>query len=382
MGRYGMCDPLFYTGPRAPGNPCGAEGEEPAALSDCDTMPVHLGLAAMRHYIAQRVGSMALSLWGLSLLVFLMVQVMPGNPARAMLGERATEAAVAQLEEQLGLNEPLPAQYLTYLSNLARLRLGRSIKTNRPITAEVASYFPATLELTLAAMLFAVVFGLLFGVVAATYRGRWPDMVGMVMSLVGVSLPIYCLGLILLLIFSTAFDILPTGGRYSDQFMTPAVTGFLLLDTLLAGNLAAFRDAAAHLVLPAVTLGTVPLATISRMTRSSLLEVLDQDYIRTAYAKGLGTPVVVLKHALKNALIPVITIIGLDFGYLLGGAVLTESIFSWPGLGRWLWLSVGARDLPAIQAGVLFVAALFMAVTLVVDLLYAVVDPRIRAGSA
>ncbi len=336
----------------------------------------------MRHYIVQRVGSMALSLWGLSLLVFLMVQVMPGNPARAMLGERATEAAVAQLEEQLGLNEPLPTQYVTFLANVARMRLGRSIKTNRPITAEVAAHFPATLELTLAAMLFAVVFGLLFGVVAATYRGRLPDMAGMVLSLIGVSLPIYCLGLILLLVFSTAFDILPTGGRYSDQFMTPSVTGFMLIDTLLAGNLAAFRDAAAHLVLPAVTLGTVPLATISRMTRSSLLEALDQDYIRTAYAKGLATPVVVLKHALKNALIPVITIIGLDFGYLLGGAVLTESIFSWPGLGRWLWLSVGARDLPAIQAGVLFVAALFMLVTLVVDLLYAVIDPRIRAGAA
>ncbi|MBT3268027.1 ABC transporter permease [Candidatus Poribacteria bacterium] len=336
----------------------------------------------MKQYILGRVGSMALSLWGLSVLIFLMVHLIPGNPARAMLGERATESAVRQLEEQLGLNEPLPAQYLRFAGNVARLQLGRSIKTNRPVRAEVASRFPATLELTLAAMAFAVVFGLLFGIVAAAYRGGAPDMMGMTASLVGVSLPIYCLGLVLILVFSTAFDLLPSGGRYSDRFLVPTVTGLMLVDTLVAGDMAAFRDAVAHLILPAVTLGTVPLAIISRMTRSSLLEVLDQDYIRTAYAKGLTTPVVLLKHALKNALIPVITIVGLEFGYLLGGAVLTESIFSWPGVGRWLWLSVAARDLPAIQGGVLFVAALFMTITLVVDLLYAVVDPRIRAGDA
>ena len=336
----------------------------------------------MQQYILGRVGSMALSLWGLSVLIFLMVHLIPGNPARAMLGERATESAVLQLEEQLGLNEPLPAQYFAFVRNLSRLQLGRSIKTNRPVREEIASQFPATLELTLAAMAFAVVFGLSFGMVAATNRGRAADMLTMTTSLVGVSVPIYCLGLVLVLAFSTAFDLLPSGGRYSDQYIVPAVTGLMLVDTLLAGDLAAFRDAAAHLVLPAVTLGTVPLAIVSRMTRSSLLEVLDQDYIRTAYAKGLATWVVVAKHALKNALIPVITIIGLEFGYLLGGAVLTESIFSWPGVGRWLWLSVSARDLPAIQGGVLFVAALFMTVTLVVDLLYAVVDPRIRAGAA
>ncbi|MEO2005899.1 MAG: ABC transporter permease [Candidatus Poribacteria bacterium] len=336
----------------------------------------------MKQYILRRVGSMALSLWGLSVLIFMMVHLIPGHPARAMLGERASEASIRELEEQLGLNESLPTQYFQFLGDLSRLELGRSIKTHRPVRAEVASRFPATLELTLAAMTFAVVFGILFGVIAATYRGRAPDMAGLTASLIGVSVPIYCLGLILILVFSTAFDILPSGGRYSDRFMVPTVTGFMLVDTLLALDWPAFRDAVAHLALPAVTLGTVPLAIISRMTRSSLLEVLDQDYIRTAYAKGLATPVVLLKHALKNALIPVLTIVGLEFGYLLGGAVLTESIFSWPGVGRWLWLSVQARDLPAIQGGVLFVAALFMVITLAVDLLYAVVDPRMRAEAS
>jgi len=326
------------------------------------------------------LGSSLLSLWGVSVLVFLMVHLLPGNPARAMLGERATEEAVRELEVRLGLDQPLWVQYGRFLAHVVRLDLGRSIKTNEPVVREIATRFPATLELTLFAMGFAVAVGIVVGVFAATHRGKVVDYLSMTGALVGVSVPIYCLGLALILLFANVFSLFPAGGRLDTAFIVPTRTGFLLLDTLLAGDLTAFGNALRHLVLPAVTLGTVPLAIISRMTRSSLLETLEQDYIRTARAKGLPERVVLFKHALKNALIPVLTVVGLEFGYLLGGAVMTESIFSWPGLGRWLVSSVAARDMPAIQGGVLFVAALFMGMTLVVDLLYAVIDPRVRVG--
>jgi peptide/nickel transport system permease protein len=309
-----------------------------------------------------------------------MVQLIPGNPARAMLGERATEEAVRELEERLGLDQPLWTQYGRFVVNVVRLDFGRSIKTNEPVVREIATRFPATLELTLFAMTFAVVVGIVVGVFAATHRGKPLDYLSMIGALVGVSVPIYCLGLALILLFANALNLFPNGGRLDNAFVVPSATGFLLLDTLLAGDFGAFGSACRHLFLPAVTLGTVPLAIISRMTRSSLLEALHQDYVRTARAKGLPERVVLFKHALKNALIPVLTVIGLEFGYLLGGAVMTETIFSWPGLGRWLVNSVAARDMPAIQGGVLFVAALFMGITFVVDMLYAVVDPRVRTG--
>lgn len=314
------------------------------------------------------------------MLVFGMVHLAPGNPARVLLGERATEAAVRALEEELGLNRPLPEQYLRFLGRVVRLDLGRSIRTNRPVVEEIRSYFPATLELTLGAMVFAIVVGMLLGIWAATRRGRLADLVGMTVSLVGVSVPIYCLGLLLILLFSQALGLLPVGGRLDSALTVPVRTGLLTVDALLAGDLKAWGNALKHLVLPALTLGTVPMAIISRMTRSSLLEVLGQDYIRTARAKGLPWRMILFKHALRNALIPVVTVIGLEFGYLLGGAVLTESIFSWPGIGRWIVRSVEARDLPAVQGGVLFVAVIFMTVTLLVDLLYAWIDPRIRVS--
>lgn len=336
----------------------------------------------MKRYLLRRLGSTLLSLWGVSVLVFLMVQLIPGNPARAMLGERATEEAVRELEERLGLSQPLWTQYGRFLAHLVRFDFGRSIKTNEPVLREITSRFPATLELTLTAMTFAVVGGIAIGVLAATHQGKPLDYLSMVGALGGVSVPIYCLGLVLLLVFANALNWLPNGSRLDNTFLVPETTGFLLIDALLAGNFSAFWDACRHLFLPAVTLGTVPLAIISRMTRSSLLEVLQQDYIRTARAKGLPEGMVLFKHALKNALIPVLTVIGLEFGYLLGGAVMTETIFSWPGLGRWLVSSVVARDMPAIQGGVLFVATLFMGIMLTVDLLYAVIDPRVRRDSS
>ncbi|MDE0021066.1 MAG: ABC transporter permease [Candidatus Poribacteria bacterium] len=332
----------------------------------------------MTAYILRRLGALLISLWGVSLLLFLMTHLIPGNPARAMLGERANAEAVAKLERELGLDRPLYEQYGRFLANAARLDFGRSIKTKRPVAQELWARFPATLELTMCAMVFAVVLGLLLGALSAARRGGALDFFSMTISLAGVSIPIYCLGLLLILLFANGLEWLPNGGRHSDAY---AIAGAGLIGSLLKGDLGAFRDAAVHLILPTVTLGAVPLAIISRMTRSSLLEALGQDYVRTAEAKGLRPSVVLFKHALRNALIPVLTITGLEFGYLLGGAVMTESIFSWPGVGRWLWLSVLARDLPAIQGGVLFVALLFMTIVLIMDLLYAAVDPRIRAAA-
>jgi ABC-type dipeptide/oligopeptide/nickel transport system permease component len=242
----------------------------------------------------------------------------------------------------------------------------------------MAQRFPATFELALAAMLIATGLGVPLGVLAARRRGRWVDALVMTGSLVGVSLPIFWLGLLLLLWLSVGVGWFPLSGRIDPALAVTSRTGFLLVDTLLAGRVDSFFDALRHLVLPALALGTIPLSVISRITRSSVLEVLHLDYVRTAWAKGLTERVVLAKHVLKNALIPILTVIGLQFGYLLGGAIITETIFAWPGLGRWLLLSVQARDFRAVQGGVMLVALVFVVVNLIVDVLYAVIDPRIR----
>ena len=327
---------------------------------------------------------MLLSLLGVSILVFWMVHLIPGDPALMILGERANEAALQELRQQMGLDQPKAVQYARFLSDLSRLDLGRSFRTKGLVAEEIGWHFPPTAELTLAAMMFATVFGILAGVISAINRGGFWDFATMFGALAGVSIPIFWLGLMLILLFAHQLGLFPVSGRL-DTLLDLEIerrTNFMLLDTLLAGNLAAFADAVWHLILPAITLGTVPLAIITRMTRSSLLEVLNQQYITTAYAKGLSQWIVVGKHALKNSLIPVITVIGLEFGYLLGGAILTEHIFSWPGLGSWLLKAVEARDIRPIQGGVLFIAALFMSVNLIVDLLYTYIDPRIRVPSA
>jgi len=333
-------------------------------------------------YLVQRFLSIGLSLLGVSLLVFFMVHLIPGDAALAILGERATEEALTELRKDMGLDKPLYYQYAKLLWDVVQLDFGRSFKTKRPVIEEIKRYFPATVELTLAAMAFSILFGMAAGIIAAVYRGRFWDYFSMSTSLAGISMPIFWLGLMLILLFSYVVPILPSTGRLNVvlDLDVPSRTGFYLIDTLLAGNLAAFRNAIAHLILPAITLGTIPLAIIARMTRSSLLEVLNQPYITTAYAKGLAQWTVISKHAMKNSMVPILTIIGLEFGYLMGGAILTEHIFSWPGLGSWLRAAVEARDVRAVQGGVLFVAAMFMLINLIVDLLYAYFDPRIRVG--
>lgn len=336
----------------------------------------------MLSYLLQRFLSIGLSLLGVSLLVFFMVHLIPGDVALTIAGERATQEVLKQIREDIGLDKPLYHQYLIFLWDLIHLDLGRSFKSKQPVLEEIKRYFPATAELTLAAMAFSIFFGIIAGIIAAVYRGKFLDYFSMSTSLAGISMPIFWLGLMLILLFSHYLNIFPTSGRM-DVVLSLDIetrTGFYLIDTLLMGDFTAFKNAISHLILPAVTLGTIPLAIIARMTRSSLLEVLNQPYITTAYAKGLSRWRVIIKHALKNSMVPVLTVIGLEFGYLMGGAILTEHIFSWPGLGSWLRASVEARDVRAVQGGVLFVSALFMFVNLIVDLLYAYFDPRIRVG--
>ena len=336
----------------------------------------------MLSYLLQRFLSIGLSLLAVSLLVFLMVHLIPGDAAVAILGERATEAALVELRKEMGLDKPLYHQYAKFLWDAVHLDFGHSFKTKQPVIAEIKRYFPATAELTLAAMVFSIFFGIAAGIIAAIFRGTFLDYFSMSVSLAGISMPIFWLGLMLILLFSYFLPILPSTGRLDVvlDLDVESRTGFYLIDTLLTGNFAAFRNAIAHLILPAITLGTIPLAIIARMTRSSLLEVLNEPYITTAYAKGLPQWKVISKHAMKNSMVPVLTVIGLEFGYLLGGAILTEHIFSWPGLGSWLRAAVEARDVRAVQGGVLFVAAIFMFVNLIVDILYAYFDPRIRVG--
>ena len=311
-----------------------------------------------------------------------MVHLIPGDAALAILGERATEQSLQQLREDMGLDKPLYHQYGKFLYDLVRLDLGHSFKTKQPVVDEIKRYFPATAELTLAAMVFSIVFGIAAGIIAAVYRGKFLDYFSMSASLAGISMPIFWLGLMLILLFSYYLDIFPTSGRLDSLLSIDHEfrTGFYLIESLFLGNFKLFKDVLSHLILPAITLGTIPLAIIARMTRSSLLEVLNQPYIMTAYAKGLTKWKVIIKHALKNSMVPVLTVIGLEFGYLMGGAILTEHIFSWPGLGSWLRDAVESRDVRSVQGGVLFVSALFMFVNLLVDLLYAFFDPRIRVG--
>ncbi len=343
----------------------------------------------MFSYTLRRFASMLPALLGVSLLVFLMIHLAPGDPARLLLGKRATPELVTKIRTDLGLDKPIYVQYVLYLKRIVlHGDLGTSTHSRRKITTELGERFPATLELTFAAMILAIVGGILLGVLAATHRGRALDFLGMFSSLAGVSMPIFWLGLVLILIFAYGLGLFPVSGRLSPQYdislekLTDIafLNNFYTLRTVATGNWTAFWDYLRHLVLPAVTLATVPLAVIARITRSSMLEVLHQDYIRTAQAKGLSRRKVVFKHALKNSLIPVVTVIGLEFGYLLGGAVLTETVFAWPGVGRWIVEAVSKRDFPVIQGGVLFIATLFMLVNLLVDMLYTYLDPRIRLG--
>ncbi len=332
----------------------------------------------MRAFIAKRLLTLLPTLLGISILVFAMVHLVPGDPAQVMLGERASAESLEALRHQLGLDQPLHTQFGRYLAGLLRGDLGRSIKTHERISVELMDRFPATLELTLASMALAMVVGIAAGVVSATRRGSLVDYLSMATSLLGVSVPIFWLGLMLILVLALYLGVFPVSGRLSAHLFPARITGLYLADSLVTGDFRAFGDALWHLALPALTLGTVPAAVIARMTRSSLLEVLGEDYVRTAWAKGLSERAVVLRHVLRNAFIPVLTVISLEFGYLLGGAVITETIFAWPGIGRWLLLAVHARDFRAIQGGVLLIASTFVLINLIADVLYAWLDPRIK----
>ena len=331
----------------------------------------------MLAHIIRRILLLFPTLLGISIIIFLMMHITPGDPAELLLGERATQPALEALREHLGLNEPLYVQYGMFLKRLMKGDLGETIWTRQKVWIEVKQRFPATIELSVAAMLISSVLGVILGIISATKQYSLFDYLSMLGALVGVSMPIFWLGLVLMLIFSLNLGWFPMSGRLSVGIDLDPITNFYILDALLTKNWPAFKDALWHLTLPAFTLSTIPMAIVARMTRSSMLEVLRQDYIKTARAKGLSPGIVVMKHALRNALIPVITVIGLMFGILMAGAILTETIFAWPGVGKWLYDAVLQRDYMVIQGGTLFVAAIFVIINLVVDILYAVINPKI-----
>jgi dipeptide transport system permease protein len=333
----------------------------------------------MLRYIATKLGLLIPTFFGVTLLTFSMVRLIPGDPVELMAGERGiAPERHAQLLAELGLDKPLLLQYFYYIVDVLTGDLGKSFVTKKPILVEFFTLFPATIELSICAILFALILGVPAGIIAAVRRGRVVDYTVMGISLTGYSMPIFWWGLLLIILFSVNLGWTPVSGRISLIYFFEPVTGFMLIDTLLSGQEGAFRSALHHLVLPTVVLGTIPLAVIARMTRSAMLEVLSEDYIRTARAKGLRPWRVVAVHALRNAMIPVITVIGLQIGVLLAGAILTETIFSWPGVGKWLIESVRRRDYAALQGGILLIATFIIFVNLIVDLLYALFNPRIR----
>ena len=333
----------------------------------------------MFSFIARRLGLLIPTFFGITLLTFALIRMIPGDPVEVMMGERKVDPEMhAQAMERLGLNKPLYLQYFDYIGDLAQGDLGESLRTRTSVWTEFTTLFPATLELAFAALIIAGTLGVLAGVVAALKRGSLFDHGVMGISLVGYSMPIFWWGLILIMFFSVGLGWTPVSGRIDLLYDIPPVTGFMLIDTLLSDEEGAFLDALHHMVLPAVVLATIPLAVIARMTRSAMLEVLREDYVRTARAKGLSPNRVVFVHGLRNALIPVLTVFGLQIGTLLAGAVLTETIFSWPGIGKWLIESIGARDYPVVQNGILLVACLVILVNFTVDILYGLANPRIR----
>jgi len=333
----------------------------------------------MLKFLFTRIGLVIPTFIGVTLLTFALIRLVPGDPIELLVGERGIDPARhAMLRAELGLDKPLLSQYGIYISDVVQGDLGRSIVTKTPVIDEFLSLFPATVELSICAILFAVAVGLPVGILAAVRRGSFLDYATMGVSLTGYSMPIFWWALLLILFFSVNLGWTPVSGRLSVLYYVEPVTGFMLIDTLLSGEKAAFGSAVRHLILPSIALGTIPLAIIARMTRSSMLEVLGEDYIRTARAKGLAPLRIIALHALRNALIPVVTVIGLAVGVLFAGAILTETIFSWPGVGKWLVESVRRRDYPVLQGGVLLVAGIVMAVNLTVDLLYGLINPRIR----
>lgn len=332
----------------------------------------------MLAYSIRRILMLIPVLLGMSIVVFSIIHAIPGDPALTILGEKASPKALEELRQALGLNNPWYIQYFDYMKQILMGDLGKSLHSGAKIEQEIVPYLAATTELTIISMLFAVFIGVNAGILSAWKQNSWFDYMAMLVALIGVSMPIFWLGLMEQWIFAQELKWLPSVGRDNSRNPVEAITHFYIVDTILAGRWDQFREVLEHLVLPGIALGTIPMAIIARITRSSMLEVMRSDYIRTARAKGLSQFWVVYKHALKNAFIPVLTIIGLQTGLLLGGAVLTETIFGWPGVGRYIFTAIGNRDYPVIQSGILVIATIFVLINLVVDLLYAYVDPRIK----
>jgi peptide/nickel transport system permease protein len=332
----------------------------------------------MLRYIVRRLLLLVPILLGVSILIFCWIRALPGNPASALLGERATPELVKEYKERYGLDRPLPVQYWDYLKLTIKGDLGTSTSSRRTITEEIKRRFPATVELALGAMLFAIGFGIPLGFLAAKRYGGLFDNVSLVGSLIGISIPIFVLAIILKYFFSVKWHLLPSVGRESLESDAEHPTGFYILDAIITRDWNALWDDIRHLILPAIALGTIPLAVITRITRASVLDVQNEDYVRTARAKGLPPRIVDRRHVLRNAMLPVTTIIGLQTGLLLSGAVLTETVFAWPGMGSWLAGAIFSSDYPVLQGGILFLAFVFVIVNLLVDISYAFINPRIR----
>ncbi len=332
----------------------------------------------MLRFTVRRLLLLVPILLGLSILVFLWIRALPGGPAASILGERATPEAIEQVNRQYGLDRPIWVQYSKYVQSLLQGDLGTSIASRRPVTEEIGRRFPATVELAVAAMIFAVAFGIPLGFIAAKRYRSWVDQGSLVVSLIGISIPVFFLGILLKYVFSVKLGLLPTVGRIDVRLDAEHPTGFYVLDSILTLDGEAFVSTIEHLILPAIALGSIPLAIIARITRASVLDVQNEDYVRTARAKGLGPGTVDRRHVLRNALLPITTVIGLQVGLLLSGAVLTETVFAWPGMGTWLVGAIEARDFPVLQGGILFLAVVFVLVNLVVDISYGYINPRIR----
>ncbi len=332
----------------------------------------------MLRYVVRRLLLLVPILLGVSILIFFWIRALPGNPATALLGERATPALVKEYKQRYGLDKPVPVQYWDYLKTTLKGELGTSISSRRAVTYEIKHRFPATVELALAAMLFAIVLGIPFGYFAAKRHGGVLDNATLVGSLLGISIPIFFLAIILKYLFAIKWHVLPSVGREDVLSNAKHPTNFFILDALIERDWHALSDTLKHLILPAIALGSIPLAVITRITRASVLDVQNEDYVRTARAKGLPPLTVDRRHVLRNAMLPVSTIIGLQTGLLLSGAVLTETVFAYPGMGSWLRDAIFNSDYPVLQGGILFLALVFVLVNLLVDLSYALINPRIR----
>lgn len=332
----------------------------------------------MLHYIGKRLLQLIPVLLGMTFLVFMIIRAIPGDPAQVILGQLASKDAIESLRESLGLNNPWYVQYFDYLFGLLQGDLGESMRTVKPVASEIWPYLAATFELAFFAILIAVIIGVNAGIISALFQNSWFDYLAMVLALIGVSMPIFWLGLMEQWIFAVELHWLPTGGRQEARDPVSAVTNLYVIDTIINGRFDQLGVVLKHLLLPSIALATIPMAIIARMTRSSMLEVMRADYVRTARAKGQKMFWVVYKHSLKNAIIPVLTVIGLQMGLLLGGAILTETIFGWPGIGRYIYDAIQFRDYPVIQSGILIVAFIFVMINLFVDILYGLIDPRIK----